>query len=157
MPPVVIMLVETLRTSEAWHPALPHVSGATRRSPGFTKRTYSGLSFSHSRVQALGICRLVRQFWIARLRVRLPFRLIVFRRAGCDARGHAHVGVSSVAIRAAEAQRAGRVHGRLVGLRVAGNASGALAVGFLLRLAHQVWAGLFIGGAQRRRGNARGH
>src|SRR5258708_8721405 len=47
MPPVVIMLVETLRTSEGWHPALPHVSGATRRSPGFTKRTYSGFSLSH--------------------------------------------------------------------------------------------------------------
>ena len=48
MPPVVIILVETLRTSEAWHPLLPQVSGATRRSPGFTKRTYSGLSLSHS-------------------------------------------------------------------------------------------------------------
>ena len=41
------MLVETLRTSEGWHPALPHVSGATRKSPGLTKRTYSALSLSH--------------------------------------------------------------------------------------------------------------
>jgi hypothetical protein len=62
-----------------------------------------------------------------------------------------------MAIRAAGAQRARRVHGWLIGLRVAGNASGAFAVGFLLRLAHQVGTSLFIGGAKRRRGNARGH
>src|SRR5262249_15352993 len=41
------MLVETASTSLAWHPAVPHVSGATRRSPGFTNFTYSADSFSH--------------------------------------------------------------------------------------------------------------
>src|SRR5579883_3306891 len=39
------MLVETARTSLAWHP--PQVSGATRRSPGLTNLTYSADSFSH--------------------------------------------------------------------------------------------------------------
>jgi hypothetical protein len=62
-----------------------------------------------------------------------------------------------VAIRAAEAQRACRVHGRLIGLRVAGNASGAFAVGFLLRLAHQVWTGLLLRRSQRWRGESRGY
>jgi hypothetical protein len=60
-----------------------------------------------------------------------------------------------VAIRAANSHSASGVHGRLIGLCVTGNASGALPVGFLLRLAHQVWTGLFIGCAQRRRGNSR--
>ena len=87
----------------------------------------------------------------------LPFHLFVFRRCGSDARSCSRVRVSSVTIRAAEAQRAGRVHGWLVGLRVAGNASGALAVGFHLRLAHQVRTSFLIRSAQRRRGNPRGY
>jgi len=62
-----------------------------------------------------------------------------------------------VAIRATDPHRAGRVHGGLIGLCVAGNASGALAVGLLLRLAHQVRTSFLIGGAQRRRRNPRGY
>ena len=76
------------------------------------------------------------------------FHLFILWRCGCDARSYSRVRVSTVAIRAAEAQRAGRVHGRLIGLLVAGNASGALAVGFLLRLAQEVWSSFLIGGAQ---------
>jgi hypothetical protein len=60
-----------------------------------------------------------------------------------------------MAIRAAEAHCAGCVHRRLIGLRVAGDASVALAVGLLLRLAHQVWAGFLIGGTEIGRGNTR--
>src|SRR5271154_5147554 len=41
------MLVEAARTSFAWQPAAPQVSGATRRSPGFTNLMYSGDSLSH--------------------------------------------------------------------------------------------------------------
>src|SRR5260370_13416683 len=43
----VIMLVETARVSAAWQPGAPQVSGATRRSPGFTNLTYSADSLSH--------------------------------------------------------------------------------------------------------------
>ena len=35
------MLVETARVSLAWQPAEPQVSGATRKSPGFTNFMYS--------------------------------------------------------------------------------------------------------------------
>src|SRR5579863_92525 len=49
------------------------------------------------------------------------------------------------------------MHGRLVGFCVAGNASGALAIRFFLRLADQGWTGVFVGSAQRRRGNMRAH
>jgi len=41
------MLVEAARTSMAWQPAAPQVSGATRRSPEFTNLMYSGDSSSH--------------------------------------------------------------------------------------------------------------
>src|SRR5712692_8216168 len=41
------MLVETARVSAAWQPAAPQVSGATRRSPGFTNLMYSAGSLSH--------------------------------------------------------------------------------------------------------------
>src|SRR5580704_19000125 len=41
------MLVDEARTSRAWQPAAPQVSGATRRSPGFTNLTNSGASLSH--------------------------------------------------------------------------------------------------------------
>src|SRR6266436_4691823 len=41
------MLVEDARTSLAWQPAVPQVSGATRRSPGFTNLMNSGDSLSH--------------------------------------------------------------------------------------------------------------
>src|SRR5580692_3372776 len=41
------MLVEEARTSLAWQPAAPQVSGATRRSPGFTNLMNSGDSLSH--------------------------------------------------------------------------------------------------------------
>src|SRR4029077_16907812 len=41
------MLVEEAWTSRAWQPAAPQVSGATRRSPGFTNLTNSGASLSH--------------------------------------------------------------------------------------------------------------
>src|SRR5580658_269386 len=41
------MLVEEARTSFAWQPGAPQVSGATRRSPGFTNFINSGDSFSH--------------------------------------------------------------------------------------------------------------
>src|SRR5580692_1273464 len=47
MPVCVIMLVEAARTSFAWQPAAPQVSGATRRSPGFTNFTNSEDSSSH--------------------------------------------------------------------------------------------------------------
>src|ERR1700722_1709661 len=47
MPAWVIMLVEAARVSFGWQPACPQVSGATRRSPGFTNLTYSADSFSH--------------------------------------------------------------------------------------------------------------
>src|SRR5215467_11404098 len=47
MPVCVIMLVETARVSLAWQPDEPHVSAATRRSPGLTNFTYSGDSLSH--------------------------------------------------------------------------------------------------------------
>jgi hypothetical protein len=40
------MLVDTARVSAAWQPTVPHVSGATRRSPGLTNFTYSADSFS---------------------------------------------------------------------------------------------------------------
>src|SRR5215469_7798916 len=40
------MFVETARVSLGWHPAVPQVSSATRRSPGFTNFTYSADSFS---------------------------------------------------------------------------------------------------------------
>jgi len=67
-------------------------------------------------------------------------------------------GISAVAIRAAEAHRTGRVHRGLVGLRVAGDASGTLAVGFGLRLAHQGlgWDGISIRGLQRSASHSRG-
>src|SRR5207248_9335622 len=42
--PVVIMLVRTLRTSFTWHPAVPQLRAATRRSPGLTNRTQSAVS-----------------------------------------------------------------------------------------------------------------
>src|SRR3974377_1108602 len=42
------MLVATARVSVGWHPALPHVSGATRKSPGFTNFMNSADSLSHS-------------------------------------------------------------------------------------------------------------
>src|SRR6266403_4246339 len=41
------MLCETVRVSDAWQPAGPQVSGATRRSPGFTNLMYSADSLSH--------------------------------------------------------------------------------------------------------------
>src|SRR5215468_7697414 len=47
MPVCVIMLVETARDSFGWQPALPQVSDATRKSPGFTNFTYSADSPSH--------------------------------------------------------------------------------------------------------------
>jgi hypothetical protein len=48
MPECVIMLVETARVSLAWHPFDPQVSGATRKSPGFTNFIYSYDSLSHA-------------------------------------------------------------------------------------------------------------
>jgi len=71
--------------------------------------------------------------------------LFVFGQCGGDAGGDPRARVSSVAIRAAEAQSAGRVHGWLIGLGVTGNASSALAVGFLLRLAYKVLTSFLIG------------
>src|ERR1700687_1057975 len=41
------MLVEAERVSLGWQPTGPQVSGATRRSPGFTNLTYSAGSLSH--------------------------------------------------------------------------------------------------------------
>src|SRR5580704_12842810 len=41
------MLVDEARTSLAWQPSAPHVSVATRKSPGFTNLMYSGDSASH--------------------------------------------------------------------------------------------------------------
>src|ERR1700686_1146246 len=48
MPECVIMLVETARVSLAWQPLDPQVSGATRKSPGFTNFIYSYDSLSHA-------------------------------------------------------------------------------------------------------------
>src|ERR1700686_2620307 len=42
------MLVDTARVSVAWQPLDPQVSGATRKSPGFTNFIYSYDSFSHA-------------------------------------------------------------------------------------------------------------
>src|ERR1700693_1166283 len=42
------MLVDTVRVSLAWQPLGPQVSGATRKSPGFTNFIYSYDSFSHA-------------------------------------------------------------------------------------------------------------
>jgi hypothetical protein len=61
-----------------------------------------------------------------------------------------------MAIRASEAQGAGRMHGRLVALCVAGNASSAFAIRVFLRLAQQIRASPFVRCTQRRRGDPRG-
>src|SRR5947199_10652967 len=54
------MLVWTARTSLMWH--LPHVSLTTRRSPGFTKRIYSGDSFSQSDAARTGLAEVGKSF-----------------------------------------------------------------------------------------------
>ena len=75
----------------------------------------------------------------------LMLHLFVFARSGGDAGGDSRIRVSSVAIRAAEAQSACRVHGWLIGLGVTGNAASALAVGLLLGLAYKVLTSFLIG------------
>ena len=62
-----------------------------------------------------------------------------------------------MAIRAAQKHHSGRVHGWLVGLRVAGNASGALAIRFGLRLAHQARTHILIGCSQCREWHSGGY
>ena len=72
---------------------------------------------------------------IVRLDVSFFFRGIVsggiWRGAGCDRRG----GVAAMAIRAAEMNGLGGMHGGLVGGSVAGNTAGGFAISLFLRLA----------------------
>ena len=88
--------------------------------------------------------------------MRLALCLFVFGRRGGGSCGDSRIRVSSVAIRAANAHGAGRVHRGFIRFRVAGNAASGLAVGFLLRLAEQACCGIIFRGMQQRRGNPSG-
>src|SRR4051794_6152885 len=59
MAPCVIILVLALRTSSTWQPDVPQLCAATRRSPGFTKRMNSELSFSHAVYARMGLAELL--------------------------------------------------------------------------------------------------
>src|SRR5262249_40092855 len=88
--------------------------------------------------------------------VGLSLRVFVLL-APLGARG-LHREVAAVAVAAAEAHGGRRVHRLLVRLRVAGDAAGALAVGFLLRLlGERGLLGLALGRADEgHEGEARG-
>ncbi len=109
------MLVLTLRTSAAWQSAVPHVCGATRRSPGLTKREHG----------------------ITRLPVCSVFHLLITCGIRGGARRQTRGGISAVAIHATQPHGAGGMHCGLVGADVTGDAAGALAISLGLRLSQK--------------------
>src|SRR5258708_11676024 len=92
------MLVDTVRVSAAWQPIEPQVSGATRRSPGFTNLMYLSGFRKPLRESTFGKIRTVTDTRIARLDVGFFFCGIIFggisRGDGCDG----DVEVATVAI-----------------------------------------------------------
>src|ERR1041384_700497 len=132
------MLVDTARVSLAWHPAAPHGSEATRRSPGFTNFTYSADSLSH----------LANTSGAARPRSRKTESrgwMCAFRFAARYSGEFVAVptpipraGTAAVTIRASKLNRCRRVHGGFVHRRMAANAPGRFSLGFFIRLTARI-------------------
>ena len=116
--------------------------GTTRRSPGLTNWMYSLVSLSHSVKGRTGLAEVRHSSGMARLGMRLLLSFVVAGGAFLRASGRHHIGVATVAIGAAQANRSGGVHRRGIGLAVAGDATDAIAVGLFLRLPEARLVGL---------------
>src|ERR1700733_2939746 len=79
----------------------------------------------------------MRVFGTTGLWMGLPLGLCIRGRILRSVRCYVRVAISSVTVGAAEANRAGDMHGGAVGRGVAGQAAGGLAVGVGLRLQEQ--------------------
>ena len=115
---------------------------------------YSLVSFSHSVKGRTGLAELRHKSGRLGLGCAFFFASSYAAEPFWAPAGGITSGISTVAIGAAEAHRSGGVHRRRIGLAVAGDASGAVAIGFFLRFAEADWS-IAVRAAARRESRKR--